>query len=501
MGARFELRHANWMLYLTLPRIDPPRANTSELFDFLAGLIYNDHGPTLFSSDSGWVAQIEDAVSKALEGLERGSTALEPKDIIRRLAALRRQLSTHERFGFVIGNRTEDDEVTAFAKHLAYETRTAALILIPYPLASEESVTVVDPYEALAPALEQRGRWPGFLVWTRNGESAFISMSDGTEKIRSALTDGERGQESPLAHTDFSPPAAASSARLLHLSDLHFGADTATKYEQLLLSAVHNEIEASSSVVISGDLFDQPREADYQLFKNFRAAIQRVSRRDPIVVPGNHDQRWLGNAPARLRQVADLEWSSLIKDDASRCIFFCFDSSRDATIAAGIVDNNQLVDIGAKYETLANMHPKIRDYLRIAVVHHHPFTFETETETTVQRFLGKFGLSDERFLRMKDADRFVDWLIRRDIPIVLHGHKHVQRHVEYRDRNSKSQTRGRTLTSIGCGTSLGAENLPLTYNVLTWDKRARSWTVSFFADPGDGSGFTRQRIAVHTIAS
>jgi hypothetical protein len=121
-------------------------------------------------------------------------------------------------------------------------------------------------------------------------------------------------------------------------------------------------------------------------------------------------------------------------------------------------------------------------------------------ETRVQRVLAWAGLNDERFLRMDDAKTFLGWYAARNVPLVLHGHKHVQRHVVERisyGEKQKSQ-RWRQITAIGCGTSLGAEGMALTYNIVTWDPASRQWAISFYSDPGDGSGFTRQMVALHS---
>jgi hypothetical protein len=47
--------------------------------------------------------------------------------------------------------------------------------------------------------------------------------------------------------------------------------------------------------------------------------------------------------------------------------------------------------------------------------------------------------------------------------------------------------------AIGCGALFGIEGKPLSYNWLRWQPADRSWSVSYFADPGDGSGFRESR--------
>jgi 3',5'-cyclic AMP phosphodiesterase CpdA len=248
-------------------------------------------------------------------------------------------------------------------------------------------------------------------------------------------------------------------------------------------------------VVVTGDLFNNPKREDAIAFRNFRASLSRLTGKDVVVIPGNHDQKWLGNVGSPLKELANLEWSSLVIDHEMQCALFCFDSSRDANLAKGRVSREQMMEIATDFETKCVGDPNIRDYLRVSLIHHHPFSFETGRETIVQRALQAVGLTDEYFLRMDDADAFIDWCVRKNIPLILHGHKHVQRHVRKHYWNLKHVE----ITSVGCGTSLGAEGKALSYNILTWDPTSKSWAVSFYSDPGDGSGFIRQQISLHTI--
>ncbi len=80
--------------------------------------------------------------------------------------------------------------------------------------------------------------------------------------------------------------------RILHISDLHFGAVNARLLEPLLELARHLQPEA---VIVSGDLTQRARSAQ------FREAAAFLSRFDlPVLaVPGNHDAP-LYNLPLRL---------------------------------------------------------------------------------------------------------------------------------------------------------------------------------------------------------
>ncbi len=75
------------------------------------------------------------------------------------------------------------------------------------------------------------------------------------------------------------------------------------------------------------------------------------------------------------------------------------------------------------------------------------------------------GIGEEQFLQMDHADDFLQWCAGRRVRLILHGHKHVARHVE----DSIEWTHGlhagcRPVTAVGCGTSPGAEGMPLACN-------------------------------------
>lgn len=59
-----------------------------------------------------------------------------------------------------------------------------------------------------------------------------------------------------------------------------------------------HEARDASRVVITGDLINTPGGADdpdFADFKDFRRWLAEQTGSDVIVVPGNHDERWMGN--------------------------------------------------------------------------------------------------------------------------------------------------------------------------------------------------------------
>lgn len=337
---------------------------------------------------------------------------------------------------------------------------------------------MLDPLPAaalLALLAEQPENWPGVLFWSMSGAAAFAPLHDAPRLYQVLLECMQSGQGIDTALRSYRPPKTnrpdGTVRRLLHLSDLHFGTMEATENETYLSSCLEQVVGSVDRVVITGDLFNNPIREDAIRFRNFRAAFTRRMGKEPIVIPGNHDQKWLGNVRGPLRELANLEWSNLVIDDELRCVFFCFDSSRDADLARGRITRQQMLDVATLFETKATANPHIKAYLSLALVHHHPFTVETERETKINRLLRSIGKTDEYFLRMDDADAFLSWCAKRNVSVILHGHKHVQRYMsEPIYWSEEGGDKWRELTAIGCGTSLGVDLKPLSYDILTWDQ-------------------------------
>jgi len=58
--------------------------------------------------------------------------------------------------------------------------------------------------------------------------------------------------------------------------------------------------------------------------------------------------------------------------------------------------------------------------------------------------------------------------------------RYVERKVE-RDRESMM------LTAIGCGSFLGAEGSPVSYNILEWSPQSQRWAASFWQSVNGGA--------------
>jgi hypothetical protein len=429
---------------------------------------------------------------------------LDQDETTRVLAPLRNEFSQYDLFGLAVGTYEFNEPLTSFCKHCAYSSGHRGLFLIPDLPYPNETLEIFDPLPVARTIATRPDLWPGVLFWTKSGVSAFAPLHEAYDLYQHILNSFHLDFNIDRILNEFnSNQREPASKRLLHLSDLHFGTEYALRNQAYLTLHLRTKLGSIDRVVITGDLFDNPKEADALAFRNFRSDLHSATGKDVLVVPGNHDQKLSGNTffgmGRKLRELTKLEWSSVFVDDDLHCTFYCFDSSRDAgNFARGCITRQQMMEVSTEFETKATSRPVIRDYLSVVLIHHHPYSFRSDSETLLQKAIKLAGMDEESFLRMDNAEEFLRWCVGRRIPLVLHGHKHVARHVKDRIWWEQGPSReAREVTAVGCGTSLGAEGSALSYNILEWSPSSRKWTVSFFSDPGLGTGFEEMYVAMH----
>lgn len=510
MGWRFQLEYTNIVAYLCSPnKNNPPRLTSRELKEFL-GVIGGQYrsSPPFISNDAEWTYHIKRAAEHASQRIQLNREAdheiLDLNFIKDTLSCLKEIFDDFYIYGMPIGTRDNAEELDHFINHAAYSSKYYALFLIPDYPSNSQSLKVLDPFPEIKQVLNNPEDWPGVIFWTKNGRSVFLPLKKAFRFYQDLLENFTDGIDKIERIFAINSHRENNSKIILHLSDLHFGTMKATENVEYLSSHIHSQNKNFSQIVITGDLFDNPKREDALLFRNFKSSLERITQKEIIVIPGNHDQKFLGNSflgiGTSLKQVINLEWRNLVIDDELKCIFYCFNSSIDANLARGKVTNKQLMDMATAFESKASIRPEIREYLSISLIHHHPYSFEARRETKIQKALSFIGLTDEIFLEMENADEFLSWCAGRKIPIILHGHKHVQRHFSKRINWNKGENTGQKyIDAIGCGTSLGIEDYPLSYNMIKWSPEKNKWSTSFYSDPGNGSGFEQECIILNTI--
>ncbi len=501
MGFSFGIQQANIVAYLTTASRTPPRVSYAELISFLGTLsgcaeprpedVFSE---ILISSSPDWIAAVKRTATLAWEDLANQpdwSRHVPENEIPARLASIRGLFSDYGLFGLAVGSWQDDQQLKAFINYAAIDSGHQALFLIPSGWTASGGIRLLDPFPAVALAAEHSQEWPGMVFWSRSTVAAFARLEQAKDlyhELRRAL---ESPQQLDRILEDWR--RRSEKANILQLSDLHFGTEWAQEKEPYLSTHLHSISRSVAKVVITGDLFDNPRPDEARAFHSFRAALERERGQEAIVIPGNHDQRKRGIFRQNLKQIGKVEWSSVVTDENTQCVFLCFDSSLDAHTARGKITTGQRIEVATRLEQLILRRPEIKAYLLVALIHHHPFSFEATKETLVSRLLEKFNITDEYFLRMDDAESFLAWCGSRGVSLILHGHKHLPRYRE--EWVTRADGSSHRMTTVGCGTSLGVEAKPLSYNKISWNSLSRRWGVSFFMDPGDGSGFRLEHLS------
>lgn len=506
MGYRFNLNHGNIVVYLTTPAAETPRIPREHLREFLlylhdrAAYRWRDGGAIL-SRDPRWHERVDFEARRSLKMLDeiRSLGVLRPQEVAGILRPLRALLSQFRLFAMPVWRMRDPHEMDLLMERFALQ-EAGSLVLFPDFHGSGDIETAgLDALPAFDLALQQKKRWPGVLFWTDKGGAAFVTadnLHSALARIHAALISQdpnrlereiwELGTESP-----------SRGRRILHLSDLHFGSEHAHINAPFLAAELYEAVRIVDRIVITGDLFDTPRESNLAAYQRFAQELHRSSGKDPICIAGNHDSRLYGNrfgiAGFKATQLAALRWSSHVIDDDISTVFLGVDSSIGGSFARGKVGRAQMARVAAEHRNAMSVRPEIRDYLTVALVHHHPYSFETTPSTVYQRVLAAFGASDEQLMRLKDADEYVSWCARWGVSVILHGHKHKPRY-EVRTIVPEGGV-AHELPAVGCGSSLGAEGSPMSYVILTWKDEQKRWSATFYESRGGGP-FVAQLITV-----
>jgi 3',5'-cyclic AMP phosphodiesterase CpdA len=191
--------------------------------------------------------------------------------------------------------------------------------------------------------------------------------------------------------------------RLVHLSDLHFGA-----HDERLVAAVERRVDELKPdlVVVSGDFTQRARTEQFREACQFLERLQH-SGHEVLGVPGNHDvplydvlRRFLSPL-ARYRRFIDENLSPFV--ELPGLAVLGINTARSFTFKDGRMNQDQVAFIR---ETFARTP---RDSFRVLVTHHPLFALEIAGET--ERAVGRQELA-------------LDAIQEAGVDMLLAGHNH-----------------------------------------------------------------------------
>jgi 3',5'-cyclic AMP phosphodiesterase CpdA len=251
-------------------------------------------------------------------------------------------------------------------------------------------------------------------------------------------------------------------ARLIHLSDLHFGA-----HDPQLLEAVERKIDevAPDLVVVSGDFTQRARTEQFQEACRFLERL-RDAGHDVLAVPGNHDvplydvfRRFLSPLTRYMRYIDDTLCPMMEVPGAT---VLGINTARSFTFKDGRINEEQMQFIR---DTFARTDP---NSARILVTHHPLFALQVGDSMT--RAVGRSELALDAI-----GDAGVD--------LLLAGHNHDASVHSARDLVTRAGAA--LVVQAGTATSTRVRDQSQSFNEIEVDCPMITVTVEAW----DGSGF------------
>jgi 3',5'-cyclic AMP phosphodiesterase CpdA len=191
-------------------------------------------------------------------------------------------------------------------------------------------------------------------------------------------------------------------ARILHISDLHFGPPFLPEVAEALLRAIPSL--APDAIVVSGDLTQRAKRDQFEQARRF---FDRLSDYPMLVIPGNHDVAlWriyerLFRPHALYREIISPDLNPVLH--VGNAVLVGLDSTAPRrSISNGRLDLDQLRHSGKIFAGLAD------DKVRIVVAHH------------------QFAPGHDRVfdIAMPGAPRAIDCFVEQKVEMILGGHLH-----------------------------------------------------------------------------
>ncbi len=227
---------------------------------------------------------------------------------------------------------------------------------------------------------------------------------------------------------------------LVHLSDLHFGRTDPAVIEPLLAAV---DRAAPALVVVSGDLTQRARKAEFEAARRFLDRLPRPR----IIVPGNHDvplyrvwERFLAPFAKYQRHIdADLEPQFIDAEIAVVAV----NTARALTFKNGRINAEQIESIRRRLGPLPATLTRI-------IVTHHPFDLPDEE--------GKADLVGR-------ARRAIDAFAQCGVDLLLAGHFHTSQSGGLSDRHDVPGYSA-LVVQAGTATSTRSRGETNSFNVL-----------------------------------
>lgn len=504
MGIYFAPKHSNLIAYVTTPKAEAPRALWHDLVDFVDLFAFawgeRQYINVFISESEEWLQGLAQAGASAQDLLANAPkeyrSAIAPAIVVQTvLRPIREAIGTYSLYALATPGEDRSQlaklKLAESGETLARQGERDVLVLIPSELESIARDSILDALPPMTMNIARDQRVPGLVLWTQTGATAFIpldQLQEALPRILEALRSGSARSLDPILQQ----VSVVSRRRILHLSDLHFGSKGIDSNLALLQADLHSTVKKVDHIVITGDLIDTPDPIFTNTFKAFHTNLEGLSRNDVLLIPGNHDLRRKGTFGDNFKEGLKFPYRDITVSDETETIFISLNSCISGDWAKGEITSDQRKQLAAAMLTTFVKRPEAKSYLKVALVHHHPIPFKAASKVWYQKVLKAFNVDDDDLLKLVDGQEFLNWCARWDVSAILHGHKHIARRNEITVSLSGKE---KQITAIGCGTSLGAEGYPCSYDIVSWEPVTNTWSATFFRSD-DGGPFEEEYLTV-----
>ena len=269
------------------------------------------------------------------------------------------------------------------------------------------------------------------------------------------------------------------TARIVHISDLHFESLDFVVADNL--KAAIQQI-APDILVFTGDLVDnfwsiaKGKSWLLQFCKDCKLdAATRL-----IIIPGNHDYRWIGTFG--FRPVTGWNYRDNFQAWNQRVLLFPtfgvsflrFDSNPIARgFARGVISQRQIAAMGKALDNLSQSERDVfKNSTKIALIHHHPVPVPYE--------------GSDRYLMLNRVQNITQFLAERKINLILHGHKHRASNSLLAIGTSAGYDVEIRVLGAGSAAKKNGDHDPRghNFNLVTVDSNGLTFIDQYFAPPG-----------------
>ena len=253
-------------------------------------------------------------------------------------------------------------------------------------------------------------------------------------------------------------------ARIVHLSDLHFGA-----HDPRLVAAVEVRVDEAGAdlVVISGDFTQRARTEEFEEACHFLTRLKDKGH-EVIAVPGNHDvplydvlRRFLSPL-TRYRRFIDDELCPF--HELSDAAVLGINTARSLTIKDGRINAEQVAHIRSVFAKVSH------DFPRILVTHHPLFALPVGDGPELGKAIGR-------------QESALDAIAHAGVDLLLAGHNH--RASTHHAPDLVTRAGSALVVQAGTATSTRVRDEEQSFNLI----EVASCDVTVTVQAWDGTGF------------